>query len=405
MLSAYKILTVSHRRTPLPHIGNFVLPHTDEADLQARLEALRHEFSLEEICYIATCNRVIFFFYSEKTLDAAFSTTFFRQVNPALDANVIEQNAQLLEGEDALQHLLRVASSVDSLVVGEREILRQLRDAYERCRSWNLTGDHLRIAFDLAVAAAKEVYSQTRLGEKSLSVVSLAVKELLKTKLPQNARILMIGAGQTHLLVAKFLKKHGFQNIAVFNRTFEKAQQIAAMTGGTAFPFAHLEHYRGGFDCLFVCTGATSVIVDKTLYDSLLCGETDAKTVIDLSVPNNVAEEVAALPGVHFIEIEDLRSLAQENLAFRGEEVAAAEALLQNRLVEFREIARHRRIERAFGQIPADVKAVRERAMNEVFKKEIESLDDSARLLLERMMTYMEKKCVGIPIKVAKESF
>lgn len=404
MLKGYKILTITHRHTPLQAIGRFVVTHAEDAELQSKLKDLKDNFQLDELMYLATCNRILYFFYTENELPANFTFDFFQHIQPEISNQMVEQHVQFFEGADATEHLFKVAASVNSLVVGEREILRQLREAYERCRISDLTGDHLRIAINGAVGAAKEVYSKTRLGERSVSVVSLAVKELLKTKLPRKSRILLIGAGQTNTLVAKFLKKYEFQNVTVFNRTLERAERLSGMLGGKAFPLTELENYQGGFDCLIVCTGATQAVVDAKMYAGLLGNDTGRKVVIDLSVPNNVSPEVAEKFDVNYIEIEGLKTLADENLAFREQEVSSAVELLEWHLAEFEIAARHRRIERALHQIPSEVKAIRERAMNEVFKKDIDTLDLPTRELLERMMTYMEKKCTGIPMKVAKQA-
>lgn len=404
MLDGFKILTVTHRRTSLQHIEKFVVAHADEPSLRENLESLKADFGLAEMVYLATCNRVMFLFYTETATSSSFQTDFFQYLNPSLSEHFIAENVILHEGRAAAEHLYRVAASVDSLVVGEREILRQLREAYDRCQAWGLTGDHLRIAMQGAVVAAKEVYTDTRLGDKPVSVVSLAMREMQKAKLPKTARILMVGAGQTNVLVAKFLAKNGFHNVAVFNRTLERAQRIAKTVGGRAFGFDELSQYTKGFDCLIVCTGATKAVVDNELYIKLLAGETGPKTIIDLSVPNNVCKEVVANHDVHFIEIEGLRALAHENRSFREREVSAATELLNRHLAEFEAAVRNRRIERALRQVPAEVKAVKEYAMNKVFKKELDVLDDSTRELLERMMDFMEKKCTGIPIKVAKQA-
>ncbi len=404
MLDGFKILTVTHRRTSLQHIEKFVVAHADEPFLREKLESLKADFGLAEMVYLATCNRVMFLFYTETATPSSFQTNFFQYLNPSLSEHFIAENVTLHEGRAAAEHLYRVAASVDSLVVGEREILRQLREAYDRCQAWGLTGDHLRIAMQGAVVAAKEVYTDTRLGDKPVSVVSLAMREMQKAKLPKTARILMVGAGQTNVLVAKFLAKNGFHNVAVFNRTLERAQRIAKTVGGRAFGFDELDQYTEGFDCLIVCTGATKAVVDNELYIKLLAGEIGPKTIIDLSVPNNVCKEVVANHDVHFIEIEGLRALAHENRSFREREVSAATELLNRHLAEFEAAVRNRRIERALRQVPAEVKAVKEYAMNKVFKKELDVLDDSTRELLERMMDFMEKKCTGIPIKVAKQA-
>ena len=404
MLSGYKILTVTHRRTPLQRIGEFVVPNESETHLNAQLASLKEAMQIEELTYLSSCNRVLYFFYTEQTVGPSFKFDFFKNIQPNLSETLIQNEVVFLEGADAIDHLLKVAASIDSLVVGEREILRQLREAYGRNRKNSLTGDHLRIAMDAAVVAAKEVYAKTKLGEKSVSVVSLAIKELLKTNLPKQSRILLVGAGQTNALVAKFLKKYNYENVAVFNRTPAKADKLAVMLGGMAYPLGHLNDYHEGFDCMIVCTGATEAIVDKTLYSSLLNGDRSKKTVIDLAIPNNVSKDVVHAFDLNYIPIECLKALAKENLSFRELEVSDACELLNQHLEAFTIKAQHRRIERALHQIPSEVKAVRQRAMNQVFKKEIDNLDGETLHLLERMMAYMEKKCTGIPMKVAKQA-
>ena len=125
-----------------------------------------------------------------------------------------------------------VASSVDSLIIGEREILRQLRTAYDACRRAKLTGDSIRLAIKISVETAKRVYSNTKIGEKPVSVVSMAMRELENKQIDKNARILLIGAGQTNTLVAKFLKKFGYSNYTIFNRSLENGQKLAKLLIG-----------------------------------------------------------------------------------------------------------------------------------------------------------------------------
>lgn len=405
MLKGYHILTVTHRSTPLSLIGSFLFKDVSEEELPARLEALKAAFGLDELMYVATCNRVVFLFHTTGQFSGSVLPAFFNFVNPELSEEVINKHVVHYEGDAAVQHLLRVAASIDSLVVGEREILRQLREAYQRCLDWNLTGDKLRILMDQAVHAAKDVYSNTRLGEKSVSVVSLAINKMMSHHLPKSARILMIGAGQTNTLVSKFLVKHGFSNVTVFNRTLEKAQAIASkFSNGKALDITNLGNFTEGFDCLIVCTGATKAIVDKDLYAKLLNGESGPKVAIDLSVPHNIDASITDSFDVELIEVESLKKLARKNLSFREQEIAHAQDLLNFHLEEFKHIYHTREIELAFRQIPNEVKAVREKAMNEVFRKELEQLDDNSRSLVERMLVYMEKKCTGIPMRVARES-
>jgi len=406
MLNGYKILTVTHKSSNLNELGNFVVKSSDREELKAKLFSLKEQFELKELMYLSTCNRVMYFLDTKKPLDQDFANQFLLSANPELSQNLdqIEQSLSLYANEDALEHLYGVAASIDSLVVGEREILRQLREAYDQCREWGLTGDNIRLAMQHAVQAAKEVYAKTRIGEKPISVVSLAIQKLIKSKLPKNSRILLVGAGQTNNLVAKFLKKHEFDNVTVFNRSYEKAAILAKRLNGKALQLDEINAYSEGFDCMIVCTGATQAIITPAIYEQLMAGETDEKLVIDLSVPNNVSKDVVDQYDVNYVEMEDLRLLAKENLSFRQREVSIVKKMLNKHLGEFHLHYKQRQIEKAMQGVPNEIKAIKSHAMNEVFKKELDGLDQDSRELLERMMDYMERRCIGIPMKAAKDA-
>ena len=408
MLSHYKILSVTHKTVNLKQIKHFVADSIEEGtDLKSRLTEIRSHFQFGELFYLQTCNRVLYFFTSEQKLGAQFKQDFFSYINPGITGEIehsITDHVLQFEGENALQHLMEVASSIDSLVIGEREILRQLRESYDKCLTFGLIGNDLKLALDQAVLVAKSVFSQTGIGEKPVSVVSLAVRKMLHTNIRKDARVLMVGAGQTNSLVAKFLAKYEFSNLTVFNRSQDKADQLAQLLGGSGQALKDLPLYRNGFDCLIVCTGATTPIITKQLYDTLLAGETDTKTVIDLAIPHNVDKNVVEDFPIRYIEIDGLKSMASENLAFREQEVVKAKILIVDALASFPSLYRQRQLELAFRQIPTEVKAVKEKAFNEVFHKEVATLDQQSRDLLERMMSYMEKKCIGIPMRAAREA-
>ncbi len=187
MLERFKIITVTHKRISLKKIGDFVVHTPGEEPLSDRLQELKAQFGLEELYYLATCNRILYFFISDHLLDATFAARFLLAANPHLSNEVldnIEDAALLLEGMDALNHFYDVAASIDSMVIGERQILGQVRDAYDQCLSWGLTGDNLRLAIQHAIVAAKGIYSHTRIGEKPVSVVSLAIQQMMRSKLP-----------------------------------------------------------------------------------------------------------------------------------------------------------------------------------------------------------------------------
>lgn len=407
MLDRLKIITVTHKQTQLNRLAGLAIQAGDEETLQSKLYQIKSHFNLDEFFYMATCNRVMYCFLSQEKVDRQFLRSFTDLVHPGFTTRELEENSsffQVMSGEKAIEHLFEVAASIDSLVIGERQILRQLREAYEKCADLGLTGDGLRIMVQQAVLAAKSVYSNTKIGEKSVSVVALAIRELNRIPLSPQTRILFIGAGQTNELAAKILTKQPFANITVFNRTLERAEKLVRQIGGKALPLDALPDYSGGFDVMIVCTGAQKPVITPHLYNRLLAGESGEKVVIDLAVPNNVHPEVPDSFPIRYIEIEGLRQVARINHSYREEEVKKARAIIKSFLDSLPHLLKQRQAELAFRSVPDEVKAVKQRALNEVFRSELAQLDASTLDLVERMMTYMEKKCVSIPMRVAKES-
>ncbi|MFK7770624.1 MAG: glutamyl-tRNA reductase [Saprospiraceae bacterium] len=407
MLNNFKIITITHKNVSLQTLSKFIVPSTDEAELQLKLNNLKEQFGIEEMMYLATCNRVMYFFYAEKNVNESFVAEFLSHANPQFQTDLVDDFSKritMLEGHDALEHLLEVSSSIDSMVIGEREILRQIRTAFDQCVGWDMTGDHLRLAMQLAVETAKKVYSKTRIGEKPVSVVSLAIQKLLQSGFSKTGKLLLIGAGQTNLLVSKFLKKYEYQNVTVFNRSIERANSLAEMLKGNAFLLEDLKKYQEGFDGIIICTGSDKALLDDELYASLLQGDKSRKLIIDLAIPNNVEQSVAENFNVNYIEIEDLRSLAKENMGFRQKEISSAQKIIEKNLVKFQKTHQQRQITKAMSHVPQKIKAVKAHAMNEVFKKDVDELDENARELLERVLTYMEKRCISIPMEAAKNT-
>ncbi|MEM1214516.1 MAG: glutamyl-tRNA reductase [Bacteroidota bacterium] len=404
MLQDYKILTVTHRRTNLKKISQFAIGTDNQEFVSEKLADLQRIFQLDECYYTATCNRVLFLFTTTEPLTPNFVEQFFQFINKELSAADIAEHVQTYEGMDTVRHFYEVGASVDSLVVGERQILGQLREGYAQSEARGQVGYALRLLQQHMIVAAKDIYANTRIAQKSLSVAALAVRKLLAHQLPKNARILLVGAGQTNVLISKFLVKYEFNNVTVFNRSPERAVSLANKFQGTGHALTELNDYQAGFDCIVVCTGAQEPILQTETIRQLLAGE-DAKdkVIVDLAIPHNTAKEAVEELGFHYIEIEGLRELAEENRAFRERELVVVRERLENSLAEFPKLYQQRRLELAMREVPTQIKAVRQKALNEVFAKDLENLDDEAQALINEMLVYMEKKCIGIPMRVARE--
>ncbi|GGH18410.1 glutamyl-tRNA reductase [Mucilaginibacter phyllosphaerae] len=398
-----KVIAFTHKQIELKELGRLVLC---QENLSQKLHEVKAQFGINEIFYLATCNRVEFVMSTQHTVDKAFTQEFLGAMQMGLCPNTTSNflaAASIYEGQDAMNHLLRTSCSLESLIVGEKEILAQLRKAYEDCREAGLTADKLRLVMECVVKTAKEVYTHTNISKNPISVVSLAYRKLKDLKLCSNARVLIIGAGETNRNLSKYLQKHKFSNFSVFNRTLSKAQALAADLNGNAFELDELKHFKGGFDAIITCTSATEPIITTEIYTSLLNGDTDKKTIVDLAIPNDTATEVLEQFDVNFIEVHSLNEIAKKNLQERYQELVHAEAIIEQNVAEFLVMLKQRKIELAMRQVPQKIKEIRNNAVNTVFAEEVQSLDKESREILEKVINYMEKKYISVPMIMAKD--
>nr|MBC7613871.1 glutamyl-tRNA reductase [Pseudopedobacter sp.] len=399
-----KVIAFTHKQIDLKELGCLVL--CNEA-IDNRLELVKSQFDIPEIFYLATCNRVEFVFTASQAIDKNFVRAFLSILHGEfLESqqieNVVEQSL-IFEQEEALNHLMRVSSSLESLVVGEKEILAQVRKAYEYCREKKFTGDYLRMVMNRVVKTAKEVYTYTNISKNPISVVSLAYRKINALKMCTHSRILIIGAGETNQNIAKYLKKHTFTNFFVFNRTLSKAQTLAKELGGEGFPLSELENFNKGFDVIITCTSATEPILTNEIYQRLLKGEKSNKLIVDLAVPYDTSPDVITNNLVQYIEIKSLQDIANKNLQERYQELINGEAIIEKNIKEFRPILKQRRVELAMSEVPQKIKEIKDLALNAVFADEVNALDENSRAVLEKVMNYMEKKYISVPMVMAKD--
>jgi glutamyl-tRNA reductase len=402
-LKYLKVIAFTHKQIELKELGKLVIC---QENLTTKLQEAKVHFQIPEIFYLATCNRVEFIMATSQVVDKNFAREFISFMNIGICQHFLEtfiSGASIYEEKEALTHLLRTSCSMESLVVGEKEILAQMRKAYECCRLAQLTGDYLRMVMNRVVKAAKEVYTDTNISRNPISVVSLAYRKLKELALTPTSRILIIGAGETNKNISKYLQKHKYSNFAVFNRTKSKAEELAAELKGKAYDLADLANYKQGFDIIITCTSATEPIITSEIYRTLLNGETNRKTIVDLAVPNDTAAEVIENFPINYIEVHTLNELSKSNLQERYQELIHAERIIEQNIIEFIPVLKQRQIELAMREVPEKIKEIRKRAVDSVFADEIQSMDDQSREVLEKVINYMEKKYISVPMRMAKE--
>ena len=399
-MESFKVIAFTHKTLPLELVGKL---HLSPEEQEQQLGAMKIHFDFEELIYLCTCNRI------ELMVTGGAEQDLVRRIALFLNSRLTEtealqlaSGAEVFEGPEGVQHLLRVASSLESLVVGEREIITQVRKAYDMCNQMGLTGDFLRLLIRQTIETAKDIYTHTDIARNPVSVASLAYRQLRDLGIKNDARIIFVGAGETNTVLANYFQKHKFANFTVFNRSLDKATKLAAVLKGRAFELGELVAFKEGFDVLVVCTSSGEPVITSEIYASLN-QDTQKKVIIDLGLPANVDGRIATQSSVHYIDINSLRAQADVNMQLRKNEITKCESIIAQKSVQFEDLYAERRVELAFGAVPKQVKAIRELAVNEVFAREINQLDPASKEVLEKVLTYMEKKYNAVAIKTAKE--
>jgi glutamyl-tRNA reductase len=402
-LDALHIVAFTHRNLSVNEIGEL---HIEDSNQESRLSQVKKVMNIDELMFLSTCNRVEFAFVTDEAVNVEFLDKFFFELYPKFDdvqRKRFSSNGDVFSGLSAVEHQFSVASSVESMIVGEREIITQVRGAFEACRKMTLTGDLIRLLMRHTIETAKKVYTKTSIANRPVSVVSLAYHKLRDMNVPLDSRILIIGAGVTNNNMSRFLRKHGFTNFNVFNRTQAKAEKLASELNGVGHPLSALKEFSDGFDIIITCTGSENHILTPEIYDHLLQNDTSRKIVIDIAIPQDLSPAIIDSHNVTHISVEVLQKISNENLKARSKEIQHVEEIISEALFEFKHVQQRRSVEIAMREVPLKVKEIKSTAMNEVFKNELSELDDNSRETLEKVIGYMEKKYMSMPMIMAKE--
>lgn len=403
ILDTFKVISFTYKNLPLELLGKLHLTSEQQSNL---LTKLKINFEFHELMFLSTCNRIELFINSNHEVNKFLIREICLFINSnlnELEADTLSEKADVYTEQQGVEHLLKVASSLESMVVGEREIITQVRKAYDFCNLLGLTKDFLRLLVKQTIETAKEVYTKTEIAKNPVSIVSLAYRQLRDLGIKNDARFVFVGSGETNTAMANYLLKHKFANFTVFNRTIENAKKLAKTLKGNAYELSEIATYKKGFDVLVICTASNTKIITKEIYKNLNLNETSRKIIIDLSLPANVDEEVVKdAHRITHIDINSLKTQAENNMQLRKNEIIKCENIIRSKSEQFIWLHKERRIELAFGEVPKQVRAIKDLALNEIFAKEINSLDVQSKEVLDKVLAYVEKKYNAVAIKTAK---
>lgn len=394
-----QVISLSHHQFPLETIGQF---HVSENSLESKLQELKKVMGCEELMFVSTCNRVEWIF----TVDHYVCTGLTQKIldlfcqDHQIDIAAIAQQCIKLSGEDAVQHALRTAASLNSAVIGEHEILGQMRNAYEQSIHLGMAGEALRLLMKQCIKSSKQVFTETDLRRKPVSVVSIAWSAFQEKGISIDSNIGLVGAGQIIGTFAKFLEEAGYRNVHVYNRSLENAEAIASRFAN-GHTHSMEEFFSSPIDpkTWVICTGSTDYLMTEEMISNM---SSNTKFVIDLALPGNVHPSIKNKKNIGFFDMNSIQKITSENIAFRAQALEQCEPIIVSGLIEHRHMVQERKIELAMQNIPVTIKEIRDTAIGSVFQKELSNLDEEAKATLDKILDYMEKKYISVPMKMAK---
>ena len=326
-------LGVSHQTASVELREAFAVP---ESILPRALSTLTSHPAIDEAVIVSTCNRVEFYAAAEDPAAARCALLQFAEQHGG-STPALPNPFYALEGEEAIRHLFRVVSGLESMVLGETEILGQVKKAYAAAAAARGTSRHLNKFFQRAFNVAKEVRTRTSItrGPVSVGSVTVDLAEKIFGKLGE-CRVMILGAGETSELTAGALLSRGVKTIFVANRTFDRAAALAAEMGGEAIRFEECEGRYGEIDILISSTAAPHYLVTKAKLAPVMHRRRGRPLfVIDLAVPRDVEPAVNDLDGAFLYDIDSLQTIARQGMEIRRKEVAHCEELLARHVEEF----------------------------------------------------------------------
>ena len=347
---AFNILGLNHKTAPLDLREKLAF---SEDRLVAALRALRQERGVAEAVILSTCNRTEVY-WAGSASGAELSQWLERHHDQGLD---LAASVYVHQEKHAVEHAFNVASGLDSMVLGEAQILGQLKNAYRIAQETGSTGPHLNKLFQAAFSAAKRVRSETQIGANAVSLASATVSLARRMYSDFSAHTaLMIGAGEMIALAARHFAAAGVKRIVIANRTLVNAQTLAAEISGYAVDLSHLDKELTEADIVVSCTASPLPLIAKAAAAAAVRTRRHRPIfMVDLAVPRDIDPAVADLEDVYLFSIDDLQQLVDENRQQR--EVAAGDA----KVVISEEVARFLQDARAKEAGPA-IRALRQQA-------------------------------------------
>lgn len=379
------LLSVSHKVANIKEIEPLLYKDINKAF---------DDFSgVEGLVILQTCHRFEIYIDHEDSLSILKNYARMRDIH----------KYELIEEEDVINHVMHLACGLDSIVLGEDQILGQVKNSYLLSMVKNRLTPRLKLMFERAIKTGKRARKESKINEGPVSIGSVAVK-LAENVLGDldNKRILVIGAGETATLVAKSLIGSGSNIVFVANRTYKHAQMLAEEVKGIAVKFEEKERYIVDSDLVITATSAPHIILDYDTVVRLINKRDKPLLLIDIANPRDVDERIASLPNVKLYDIDSLRDVSETNLKRREEEIKKVELIIEEEINKLYEEFNEMEINDIISRIYLYAEGIRIKEMNtalnminskERSEEEIEKiLDDMTRAIKNKILAKITDK-------------
>ncbi len=400
------VVGLNHRTVPLALLERVTI---DDARLPKALHDVLSQDHVSEAVVLSTCNRTEVYVVAEKFHPAYGDLrTFFSELAFA-DPEELAGHLYVHDADAAAGHLFRVASGIDSAVVGEAEILGQVRRAWDIAQTENAAGSQLNLLFRHALEVGKRARTETGIGRHVASVSTAAVAMAAQHLGSLEGRsILVMGAGEMGEGMVRALASNGVSDIRIANRTWENAADLAERLGGTAIRLADLDAALSEVDLLLTGTGANSMIIEHADIERVMRARGDREIlVVDVAVPRDVDPAAADIPGVTILDMDDLRAFAEAGMAERRREVASVEAMCGEELERFLAVSSAREVAPLISRLHeksdeirlAELERLRAR-FGDLDERQLEALDSLTKGIVAKLLhqpTVRLKDAAGSP--------
>src|SRR5579872_4861836 len=393
----FQLIGVNHNTAPVEVREKLAVP---ESRLPEAMKRLAAHPGVEEGVIFSTCNRVELL---TQTTNGSADLRSFLGDYFQMDSTEFAPHLYEHAGRDAIRHLFRVASSLDSMIVGEPQILGQVKDAYATARAVGAVHSHLDLLLTRAFAVAKRVRTETAVGSSAVSVASVAV-ELAKKIFGslQGKQVYLVGAGKMSELAARHLLAHGAASIFVANRTHERAAQLATKFDGQAIRFEQLYETCDRADIVITSTGAPHAIFRREHGELFLSRRKNRPMFfIDIAVPRDVDAEMNKLDGIFVYDIDDLQQAVSVHVSDRHKEAQRAESIIEAEVERFHARLRTLDVVPTIVSLQEQLETIRQAEIDRV-RGRLGELSPDQELAVEAMTRGIINKIMHAPMRTLK---